>query len=137
LKHYLKYQKVTHYWSFHKYAWYEYTSYIIFELISEELIWSKTVAEKGKNGEPIKNSICFNAKCLDDRLSCSPYDSEIKKPRCHHDFQLQTGQNCYFCQEEMRVLSYDIDYMKEMQKSLINDDVRYEGMVDLACRIND
>jgi hypothetical protein len=143
LKHYLKYRKLTHYCLFHRYAWYAYTSYII-ELISEEVIWSKTVAEKGKNGEPIKHGIGFNATSLYDRLPCPSYNPEIKKPQCSHKFQLQTGHHCYFCQEEMRVLSYDIDYMKQMQKSLINnvvlpfvDDLRYEGMVDLACRIYD
>ena len=120
LKYYLYHRLTSQRMVHEKFVWYVYTMYIM-ELVREEILWEKTIAEKGKDREPIVHGICVMPNVSEDgRIipTSSVKNCEIQQAG---KFPLQTGPTCKDCYSLLTISSYNKELLEMIQCKLTDN----------------
>jgi hypothetical protein len=113
LKYYIQHRYTTWQTFYDKYMWYVYTKYIM-DLVREELLWEKMVAEKGKDNKPIYTGICVLPNVGEDQQAYRMSGFTGCDLQCEIKFAIQTSRTCRMCYQPLKIASYNKELMKRI-----------------------
>jgi hypothetical protein len=96
----------------------------IMDLVQEELLWEKMVAEKGKDDKPIYTGICVLPNVGEDQQAYCMSGFTGCDLQCENSLPIQTSSACCMCHQPLTIASYNKDLLKRIyyENITINQD---------------